>query len=185
MKRKQIYLPASQERELQRLAEERGDSEALVIREAMSQYFAKGTTTEREPYDAGHSDAADAVRRKQIYIEEEQDEAVKELAIERGVSQSLVFREAVAQYISGGPLPKRMHVRHKPALAAVGLAPDSEAPMSEPIAHDGALYGTAKAKHIRMEDTPLWAIVGIGPADVHDNAEDHDEVIYGVAKPRR
>ena len=47
--------------------------------------------------------------RKQIYIEEEQDAALKEMAEEYGVSQAELIRQAVEQKIAGR---RRVRVRY-------------------------------------------------------------------------
>ena len=220
MKRKQIYIAAGQERELQRLAEERGESEALIIRMALARYFARARDareSEREPALASpaRTGLAEAVGRslneeqapydppgertaveresrggaavlirKQIHLDEAQDEAIRLLAGERGITQSVVFREALSMYIADSPWKMPRRTEDGPLWDIVGLRSDVDAPTDGSVNDDERPYGTPNGKHIRMEDTPLWAIVGlVGDIDAPtDSAINHDHYIYGVPK---
>ena len=78
------------------------------------------------------------LKRKQIYLDEESDRALKMLAIETKISESEHIRRAVAKYI----------VKHKTAIAEkdpireiIGLCDNPHGPTDASIHHDRYLYG--------------------------------------------
>jgi len=76
------------------------------------------------------------VKRKQIYLEDEQEAAIKRLAARRGVSEAHVIREAMDEYLRAIPAPEAGNLFL--SLAGIVDAPDapvdgSEAPRSRPL----------------------------------------------------
>lgn len=64
--------------------------------------------------------------RKQIYLEAEQDRAIKVLARERGVAEAVIVREAMARYLEEyGPEHETWQLddEEDPILALIGAGP--------------------------------------------------------------
>ncbi len=55
--------------------------------------------------------------RKQVYLDHKQNDGVKYIAVERGVTESEVIREALDQYLAGKP-ERRMD----PLVQLIGMA---------------------------------------------------------------
>lgn len=82
------------------------------------------------------------MKRKQIYISEEIEEAVKDLAVLRGVPDAVIIREAMEQY-----LRKSAHKslkKENPLKKLIGLFPDG--PKDGSVNHDHYLYGAPEKK---------------------------------------
>ena len=94
------------------------------------------------------------MKRKQIYIEESQEQAIKQLAYERGVSEALVIREAVAKYLSDetespAPVteawtPTEEEIAENPLFGIIGLVKDPLGPTDGSVNHDHYIYGVPK-----------------------------------------
>lgn len=92
------------------------------------------------------------MKRKQIYIDSEQEREVKWLAARRGTSEAFVIREAVARYIADerdreeesppgeGRPPSSEELEANPLLGVLGVA-DSGLPADGSVAYRAALYG--------------------------------------------
>lgn len=81
-----------------------------------------------------------AVRRKQIYIDEEQEAAIRRLAARRGVSEAQVIREAMRLYLDGLVMSREPN----PLLALAGIVDDPDAPATGSEDHDRDLYGVSR-----------------------------------------
>lgn len=92
------------------------------------------------------------MKRKQIYIDPEQEREVKWLAARRGTSEAFVIREAVARYVADerereveappgqDRPPSSAELQANPLLGVLGIA-DPGLPADGSVAHDAALYG--------------------------------------------
>lgn len=90
------------------------------------------------------------MKRKQIYIDPEQEREVKWLAARRGTSEAFVIREAVARYVADereremeppghDRPPSSAELESNPLLGVLGIA-DPGLPADGSVAHDVALY---------------------------------------------
>jgi len=80
--------------------------------------------------------------RKQIYIEEKTDHALKDLALLRGVSEAVLVREALHSYLTGSSAhPTR---KRNPLYKLIGLC--DEGPRDGSESHDRYLYGAKRKK---------------------------------------
>jgi hypothetical protein len=78
------------------------------------------------------------LKRKQIYLDEESDRALKMLAIETKNSESEHIRRAVSKYIA----KQRTSVAKKdPIREIIGLCDSPHGPTDASIHHDRYLYG--------------------------------------------
>jgi hypothetical protein len=84
------------------------------------------------------------MKRKQIYIAEAQEQALKELAEERGVAESYLIREAVAAYLVDQEEVSVERPEDHPLWGLVGIVDDPEAPADGALNHDRYLYGAGK-----------------------------------------
>jgi hypothetical protein len=84
------------------------------------------------------------MKRKQIYIAPEQEEALQEIAYEAGVPVSHVIREAVAAYIAERQEVTVKEPEDHPLWRIVGAADDPDAPADGALNHDHYLYGAPK-----------------------------------------
>lgn len=85
------------------------------------------------------------MKRKQIYIEEAQERAIKRLAARRGVSEALVIREAMARYIVDEPeAPTVEQPEDHPLWGIIGIVDDPDAPIDGSINHDHYIYGVPR-----------------------------------------
>jgi hypothetical protein len=80
------------------------------------------------------------MRRKQIYLEAEQNARIKALAARRGVPEALVIREALERYLAESPLVLDKPEDH-PLWQIVGIVDDPDAPADLAENHDKYLYG--------------------------------------------
>jgi hypothetical protein len=78
------------------------------------------------------------MKRKQIYLDEQQEAAIKRLAARRGVSEAHVIREAMDEYLRAIPPPDAGNL----FLSLAGIVDDPEAPVDGSQAYDRDLYGT-------------------------------------------
>ena len=80
------------------------------------------------------------LKRKQIYIDEESERALKTLALETKVSESEHIRRAVKKYIAK---QKVEAVEEDPLEKLIGLCDKLEGPTDASIHHDNYLYREA------------------------------------------
>ena len=78
------------------------------------------------------------LKRKQIYLDEESDRALKMLAIETNISESEHIRRAVAKYIMK---QKSTLAEKDPIRDIIGLCDNPDGPTDASINHDHYLYG--------------------------------------------
>ncbi|HET8620806.1 MAG TPA: CopG family transcriptional regulator [Acidimicrobiales bacterium] len=81
------------------------------------------------------------MRRKQLYIDEELDDALKRVAAETGRSEADHVREALRLYLPAAVPPI---VGDDPLLAFVGVIEDDDAPSDLASELDHYAYGVAK-----------------------------------------
>jgi hypothetical protein len=79
------------------------------------------------------------MKRKQIYIAEEQEEQLQRLAEERRVPVSLLIRE-VAEYLVERDAPAIERAEEHPLWGLVGLVDTETAPSDGSVNHDAVLY---------------------------------------------
>jgi hypothetical protein len=78
------------------------------------------------------------LKRKQIYLDEESDRALKMLAIETKISESEHIRRAVAKYI----VKQKTAIAEKdPIQEIIGLCDNPHGPTDASTNHDRYLYG--------------------------------------------
>ena len=78
------------------------------------------------------------LKRKQIYLDEESDRALKMLANETKISESEHIRRAVAKYIVK---QKTAIAEQDPIREIIGLCDNPHGPTDASIHHDRYLYG--------------------------------------------
>ena len=78
------------------------------------------------------------LKRKQIYLDEESDRALKSLAIVTKVSESEHIRRAIKKYVvkQKGDIPKE-----DPLQRLIGLCDNPAGPTDASVHHDRYLYG--------------------------------------------
>lgn len=78
------------------------------------------------------------LKRKQIYLDEESDRALKSLALATKISESEHIRRAVKKYIARqkGKMPEK-----DPLRQLIGLCDKPDGPTDASIHHDRYLYG--------------------------------------------
>jgi plasmid stability protein len=81
------------------------------------------------------------MKRKQLYLEEETDRALKRLAARTGRSEAFHVREALRRYLDG---PSEEGA--DPLLRLIGLVDDPEGPDDVAVNHDHYLYGAPKVE---------------------------------------
>lgn len=80
------------------------------------------------------------MRRKQLYLDEPTERALKRVAAQTGRSEAAVVREALQRYVV-----ERADEPHDDPLARlIGLVPDPEGPDDVARQHDHYLYGSQK-----------------------------------------
>ncbi len=84
------------------------------------------------------------MKRKQVYLEEEQDRAIKRIAQQRGVSGALILREALTEYLAGHEPPEVERPEDHPLWGIIGMIDDAEGPTDMSINHDHYIYGGPK-----------------------------------------
>jgi hypothetical protein len=79
------------------------------------------------------------MRRKQIYLDDASERALKRLAARTGRSEAALIREALQRYLASG-------VDHTgdPLEGLIGLVPDEAGPDDVAEEHDHYLYGAPK-----------------------------------------
>lgn len=80
------------------------------------------------------------MERKQIYLADEQEEALKRIAYEEHTSVSQVIRDAVAAYIVDREEPQIAEAEAHPLWAIIGAASDPAMPTNGSVAHDEVVY---------------------------------------------
>ncbi|MCP4665258.1 MAG: CopG family transcriptional regulator [Deltaproteobacteria bacterium] len=80
------------------------------------------------------------LRRKQIYLDEESNRALKSLALATRISESEHIRRAVKRYV--GNLQGKM-TEDDPLQKLIGLCDKPEGPTDTSMHHDRYLYGPA------------------------------------------
>jgi hypothetical protein len=78
------------------------------------------------------------LKRKQIYLDEESDRALKRLALTTKISAAEHIRRAVKKYITK---QKGMMAEEDPLQKLIGLCDKPEGPSDASIHHDKYLYG--------------------------------------------
>lgn len=78
------------------------------------------------------------LKRKQIYLDEESDRALKRLALTTNISAAEHIRRAVKKYITK---QKGMMAEEDPLQKLIGLCDKPEGPSDASIHHDKYLYG--------------------------------------------
>jgi len=78
------------------------------------------------------------LKRKQIYLDEESDQALKRLAITTKISEAEHIRRAVQKYIAKH---KGKITKDDPLRKLIGLCDKPEGPTDGSIHHDTYLYG--------------------------------------------
>ncbi len=79
------------------------------------------------------------MRRKQIYLDEPSERALKRLAARTGRSEASHIREALQRYLAGGS-----EASDDPLEQLIGLVPDEHGPDDVAEQHDHYLYGAPK-----------------------------------------
>jgi len=82
------------------------------------------------------------MKRKQVYLEEEQDRAIKRIAQERGVSGATILREALAEYLAGREPPELERPEDHPLWGIIGIGNFGVTDAS--VNHDHYIYGGPK-----------------------------------------
>ncbi len=78
------------------------------------------------------------LKRKQIYLDEESDRALKRLALTTKISEAEHIRRAVKKYIAK---QKAKMTEEDPLRKLIGLCDKPEGPTDASIHHDKYLYG--------------------------------------------
>jgi hypothetical protein len=79
------------------------------------------------------------IRRKQLYLDESADRALKRLAARTGRSEASHVREALQRYLGSQP-----ETADDPLARLIGLVDDPDGPDDVAENHDHYLYGSAK-----------------------------------------
>ena len=84
------------------------------------------------------------MKRKQIYLDEAQERAIKRLAARRGVSEALIIREAMAKYLVDADSGEDASVppEDDPLLGILGIGKPGVTDGS--VNHDYYLYDTPR-----------------------------------------
>lgn len=81
------------------------------------------------------------MRRKQLYLDEETDRALKRMAARTGRSEAAHVREALRRYLGD-----ETRAQTDPLEQLIGLAPDTVGPDDVAVNHDHYLYGAPKER---------------------------------------
>jgi hypothetical protein len=81
------------------------------------------------------------MRRKQIYLDDASERALKRLAARTGRSEASLIREALQRYLATG-----VAVDGDPLERLIGLVPDPHGPDDVAEEHDHNLYGVPKER---------------------------------------
>lgn len=79
------------------------------------------------------------MRRKQLYLDESTERALRRVAAQSGRSEAAVVREALQRYVAELPMPAE-----DPLERLIGLVDDPAGPNDVAEEHDHYLYGAAK-----------------------------------------
>jgi hypothetical protein len=78
------------------------------------------------------------LKRKQIYLDEESDRALKNLAVATDVSESELIRRAIKKYV----VKQRGNISQEdPLQKLIGICDDPAGPTDASVHHDKYLYG--------------------------------------------
>ena len=77
-------------------------------------------------------------KRKQIYLDEESDQALKRLAVTTEISEAEHIRRAVKKYVAK---QKGKIAKEDPLRKLIGLCDKPDGPTDASIHHDSHLYG--------------------------------------------
>jgi len=91
------------------------------------------------------------MKRKQIYLTEEQERRLKELAVDRRVPEAALIREALNAFLDEHSFKGFDRMEDSPLWALVGLVDSPEGPTDGALNHDHYLYGGPK-KYRMLED---------------------------------
>ena len=91
------------------------------------------------------------MKRKQIYLTEEHDRCLKELAADRGVSEAALIREALDTFLQPKAFEGFDRMEDSPLWALVGLVDSPAGPTDGALNHDHYLYGGPKKYRILEE----------------------------------
>lgn len=80
------------------------------------------------------------MRRKQLYLDEASDRALKRLSASTGRSEASHVREALQRYLADATGP----VDDDPLAELIGLVNDPDGPSDQAVNHDHYLYGAPK-----------------------------------------
>ncbi|HEY7268930.1 MAG TPA: CopG family transcriptional regulator [Dehalococcoidia bacterium] len=97
------------------------------------------------------------MKRKQIYIEDDQERRLKELAAERQVPESVLVRAALSEYLAK-PFPRFDGPEDNPLWGLVGVVEDADAPRDGSTNHDHYIYGTPK-KYKILDDGSVQRVL--------------------------
>ena len=78
------------------------------------------------------------LKRKQVYLDAESDQALKRLAITTKISEAEHIRRAVKKYIAK---QKGNKAKEDPLLKLIGLCDNPDGPADASVHHDHYLYG--------------------------------------------
>jgi hypothetical protein len=82
------------------------------------------------------------LRRKQVYLDPENDRKIKKLARSTRLSEAEHIRRAIADYVRRtDPKPKS---EGDPLLRMIGICPERKGPKDAALRHDAYLYGRRK-----------------------------------------
>ncbi len=84
------------------------------------------------------------MRRKQLYLDEASERALKLLAARTGRSEAYHVRQALRRYLEG--LPGVSEEEADPLAGLIGLVDDPEGPDDVAVNHDHYLYGAPKGQ---------------------------------------
>jgi hypothetical protein len=85
------------------------------------------------------------MRRKQLYLDDASERALKRLAARTGRSEAYHVREALRRYLES--LGANGEGEGDPLAGLVGLVDDPEGPDDVAVNHDHYLYGAPKERH--------------------------------------
>lgn len=80
------------------------------------------------------------MRRKQVYLAEEQEAQLESLARRRKVPVALLIREAIDAYVATREMSHLDRAEDHPLWKLVGIADSESAPVDGSVAHDQTLY---------------------------------------------
>jgi hypothetical protein len=91
------------------------------------------------------------MKRKQVYIEAEQEKRLKSLAKKRGVSEAVLVREALDAYLEVNDFKGFERIEDHPLWGLVGLATSEEGPTDGSVNHDHYIYGVPKKYRVNED----------------------------------